>query len=85
MVARVLDVKEVLKQTITDVEWDTYFRTLSDMQRKHVRTQVREVRRLILSDDSEFWQSCANYYTVMKAAVAVLKEFNGKQPCMGNI
>jgi hypothetical protein len=30
MVARVLDVKEVLKQTVTDVEWDTYVRTLSD-------------------------------------------------------
>jgi hypothetical protein len=30
MVARVLDVKEALKQTVTDVEWDTYVRTLSD-------------------------------------------------------
>jgi hypothetical protein len=30
MVARVLDVKEVLKQTVTVVEWDTYVRTLSD-------------------------------------------------------
>jgi hypothetical protein len=40
---------------------------------------------LILGDDSEFWQSCANYCTVMKAAVVALKEFDGKQPCMGNI
>jgi hypothetical protein len=85
MVARVLDVKEVLKQTVTDVKWDTYVRTLSDTQRKPVRTQAREVRRLILGDDSEFWQSCTNYCTIMKAAVAVLKEFDGKQPCMGNI
>jgi hypothetical protein len=38
MVARVLDVKEALKQTVTDVEWDTYVRTLSDTQRKSVRT-----------------------------------------------
>jgi hypothetical protein len=30
MVARVLDVKEALKQTVTDVEWDTYVRTLSN-------------------------------------------------------
>ena len=30
MVARVLDMKEALKQTVTDVEWDTYVRTLSD-------------------------------------------------------
>jgi hypothetical protein len=30
MVARVLDVKEALKQTVTDLEWDTYVRTLSD-------------------------------------------------------
>jgi hypothetical protein len=30
LVARVLDVKEALKQTVTDVEWDTYVRTLSD-------------------------------------------------------
>jgi hypothetical protein len=61
MVARVLDVKEALKQTVTDVEWDTYVRTLSDTQRKPVRTQAWELRRLILGDDSEFWQSCANY------------------------
>jgi hypothetical protein len=40
---------------------------------------------LILGDDSEFWQSCANYCTVMKAVVDALKEFDGKQPCMGNI
>jgi hypothetical protein len=32
---------------------------------------------LILSDESKFWQSCANYCTVMKAAVAALKEFDG--------
>jgi hypothetical protein len=40
MVARVLDAKEALKQTITDVEWDTYVRTLSDTQRKPVWTQA---------------------------------------------
>jgi hypothetical protein len=40
---------------------------------------------LILGDDFEFWQSCAKYCTVMKAAVAALKEFDGKQPCMGNV
>jgi hypothetical protein len=40
---------------------------------------------LILGDDSEFWQSCANYCTIIKAAVAALKEFHGKQPCMGSI
>jgi hypothetical protein len=85
MVARVLDVKVALKQTVTDIEWDTYVRTLSDMQRKPVRTQARVLRRLILGDDSEFWQSCANYCIVMKAGVAVLKEFDGKQPCMGNV
>jgi hypothetical protein len=85
MVARVLNVKEVLKQTITNVVWDTYVRTLFDTQRKPVRTQVRELRRLILGDDSEFWQSSANYCTVMKAAVAALKEFDGKQPCMGDV
>jgi hypothetical protein len=79
VVARILDVKEALKQTVTYVEWDTYIRTLSDTQRKPVRTQA-ELRRLILGDDSEFWQSCANYCTVMKAAVVALKEFDGKQP-----
>jgi hypothetical protein len=30
MVARILDVKETLKQTVTDVEWNTYVKTLSD-------------------------------------------------------
>jgi hypothetical protein len=30
MVARIFNVKEALKQTVTDVEWDTYVRTLSD-------------------------------------------------------
>jgi hypothetical protein len=30
MVARVLDVKEALKQIVTDVEWDMYVKTLSD-------------------------------------------------------
>ena len=64
MVARVLDMKEVLKQTITNVEWDTYIRTLSDTQRKPIWTQARELRRLILGNDYEFWQSCAKllYY-----------------------
>jgi hypothetical protein len=85
MVARVLNVKEALKQIVTDVEWDMYVRTLSDMQRKPIRTQARELRRLILGHDSEFWQSCTNYCIVIKAAVAALKECDGKQPCMDNI
>jgi hypothetical protein len=67
-----------------DVEWNTYIKTLSNTQRKPVRTQAREVKRLILSDDSESWQHCANYCTVMKVVVAALKEFHGKKPCMGN-
>jgi hypothetical protein len=75
----------LLKQTVIDVEWDTYVRTLLDSQKKPVRTQAQEVRRLILSDESKFWQSCANYCTVMKTTVATLKEFDGKQPCMGNV
>jgi hypothetical protein len=58
---------------------------LSDTQRKPIQAQARELRRLVLGDDSEFWQSCANYCTVMKAAVVALKEFDGKQPCKGNI
>jgi hypothetical protein len=37
MVARVLDVKEALKQAMTDVEWDMYVKTLSDTQKKPVR------------------------------------------------
>jgi hypothetical protein len=40
---------------------------------------------LILSDDFEVWQSCANYCTIIEAAVAALKEFNSKQPCMTNV
>ena len=47
--------------------------------------QAQELRRLILGDDSGFWQSCAKYCTVMKVVVAALKEFNGKHPYMGNI
>jgi hypothetical protein len=78
-------VKEALKQTVTDVESDTYVRTLSDTQRKPIRTQARELRRLILGDDSEFWQSCVNYCTAIKAVVVPLKEFDGKQPCMDNV
>jgi hypothetical protein len=70
---------------VARVEWDTYVRTLSDTQKKPVPTQAQEVERLILSDDFEFWQSFASYCTVMKAVVATLKEFNGKQPCMGNV
>jgi hypothetical protein len=84
MVSKVFDVKEALKQTVTDVEWDTYVRTLSNTQRKPIWTQPRKLRRLI-GDDSKFWQSCANYCTVMKAAVVALKEFDGKQPCMSNV
>ena len=45
----------------------------------------RKLRKLILGDDSEFWQSYTHYCTVMKVAVAALKEFDGKQPCMGNV
>jgi hypothetical protein len=50
-----------------------------------VRMQARVMRRLILSNDFEFWQNCTNYCTVMKAVVAELKEFDSNQPCMGNI
>jgi hypothetical protein len=85
MVARVLDVKEVLKQIVTDVEWDTYVRTLSDTQRKPVRTQAQELRKLILGDDSEFWQSCANYCTVMKAAMVVSQHMIEYFPTMSQI
>ena len=52
MVAWALNVKEVLKQTVTNVEWNMYIRTLSDMQRKPIRTQAHKVRRLILGDVS---------------------------------
>ena len=38
-----------------DLEWGTYIRTLLDMQKKPVRMQAQEVRKLILSDDFEFW------------------------------
>jgi hypothetical protein len=85
MVARILEVKQALKQTVIDVEWDMYVRTLSNLLKKPLGMQAQEVRRLILSDDSKFWQSCANYCIVMKAVLATLKEFDGKQPCMGNI
>jgi hypothetical protein len=68
---------EALKQTVIDVAWDRYVRTLSNTQRKPVHTQAQEVRRLILSDGADFWQSLANYCTVMKATVAALKEFDG--------
>jgi hypothetical protein len=54
MVVRVLDMNEALKQAVTDMEWDTYVRTLSDTQKKPVKTQAQEVRQLILSDESEF-------------------------------
>ena len=30
MIARVLNVKEALKQIINDIEWDTYIKTLSN-------------------------------------------------------
>ena len=85
MVARILDVKEAMKQIVTNVEWYTYVTTLFNTQRKLVQTQAREMKRLILGNDFEFWQSCANYRIVMKAAVVVLKEFDGKQPCMDNV
>jgi hypothetical protein len=55
MVARVLDVKEALKQTVTNVEWDTYVNTLSDTQRKPVWMQARELRRLILGRSRPQW------------------------------
>jgi hypothetical protein len=31
IVDRIFEVKEALKQTVIDVEWDTYVRTLSNM------------------------------------------------------
>jgi hypothetical protein len=67
MIARVLDVKEVLKQIVTNLEWDTYIRTLSNMQNKPMWMQAQEVKKLIFSDEFEFWQNCTNYCTVMKA------------------
>jgi hypothetical protein len=43
------------------------------------------VQRLILSDESVFWKNYANYCIIMKATMAALKEFDGKQPCIGNV
>jgi hypothetical protein len=34
MVARILDMKEALKQTVTEVERDTYVKTLLDTDKK---------------------------------------------------
>ena len=85
MVSRLLEVKQTLKEAVNDPDWDAYVRTLHDNDRRPFRTNAREVRRLILSEDQDFWQPCANYCTVMKAAVTVLKEFDGKEPCMGNV
>jgi hypothetical protein len=50
--AKILDVKEALKQTVIDMEWDMYERAFLDMQKKCMGTQAREVMRLILGDDS---------------------------------
>jgi hypothetical protein len=36
---------------------------------KPQKTKQLEVSRLILGEDLKCWQSCANYCTVMKAAV----------------
>jgi hypothetical protein len=47
--------KESLKQTVTDMKWDKYVRTLSNVEKKLVRTLAKEVKRLILGDDLEFW------------------------------
>lgn len=55
---------------------------MQDTQKKLVRIQARDMRKLILGNDLEFWQSCANCCIVIKAPMAVLKEFNDKQFCM---
>jgi hypothetical protein len=40
MVIKTLNMKKTLKQTMTNVEWDTYVRTLLDTQKKPVWTQA---------------------------------------------
>jgi hypothetical protein len=85
MVVRALDLKETLKQTVTIVEWNMYNKTESNMQKKPMRMQAQKVRRLILSDDTNIWQSCVSYCTVTNATVAALKKFDGKKSCMGNV
>lgn len=50
--AKILDLKEALKQIVIDMEWDMYKKAFLDMQKKCMGTQAREVKRLILGDDS---------------------------------
>jgi hypothetical protein len=82
MVVRVFNVKDALTQTLTNMDWIVYVRTLQDTQKKLVWIQARDVRKLILSNDLEFRQSSANCCNVIKAPMVVLKEFNDKQFCM---
>jgi hypothetical protein len=53
MVAGVLDRKESLKQMVTDVEWDRYMRNKKDMHKKLVRTQIWEVKRLMIQSSEQ--------------------------------
>jgi hypothetical protein len=59
MVAKVLDMKEALKQIVTNVEWDTYVKPLSDTHKKPVRRAKLLCECRAGSREWEIWEQGA--------------------------
>jgi hypothetical protein len=82
IIKRLLKVKLALEQIIIDLEWSTFVNTLHRAHRHKSITKARFVQGNIRKDG--FWDTCANFVHMVELVLVALKEFNGKQPCMGN-
>ena len=58
MIDRLLNVKEVLEQTVVDPQWTTYISKRSRDGRDKART-ARTIKTMVLNE--HFWDRCTNF------------------------
>jgi hypothetical protein len=81
MVESLFKLRLVIEQIIVDHNWTTFINTLCGNHHQKSLTKVKIVRINIKRD--KLWDTCANFVHMVDLVFVPLKEFDGKQPCMG--
>jgi hypothetical protein len=83
MVDWLLQVRTALEQSVMDPQWVGYVSKLRDSRTVKTRTMSKKVKEYVLNE--HFWEQCTNFREVVAPVKWALRDFDGKDPCMGKI
>jgi hypothetical protein len=66
-----------------DPQWTGYVSKLRDSRTKKARSISKKVKEYVLNE--HFWERCTNFREVVAPVMWALRDFDGKDPCMGKI